>query len=237
MSQTIKLLTISLLLMLLSCHAWGQPNLSGNLSGTLGPGYYLVVGNCFVQAGQSLTINPGTTLMFMGHYYIMVNGVLTAQGTATDSIKFVPVALEHQYRWAGLRFEYGNVPSSLSFCRMDHTLNLFLPTAYGGAIYVNNTVLNVSHSRLTRSHAAMGGGLYATGATLTITDCEFAADSADDDGAGLYAVNSSVTITGSGFYNNRCIGQTANGGGVCLDQCYQALISHCVFTGNHSAGT
>ena len=90
---------------------------------------------------------------------------------------------------------------------------------------------------MTGSHAAMGGGLYGENATLTITDCVFAADSSDDDGAGLSAINCSITVTGSAFYNNKCIGQTANAGGILLDHCNQALISACIFTGNHSAGT
>ena len=61
-----------------------QPQLSGPLSGTVGPGDFQVVGDCSVDSGQTLTIMPGTAFYFTGHYWLKVNagGELHADGTA-----------------------------------------------------------------------------------------------------------------------------------------------------------
>ena len=73
---------------LLNYTVWSQ-NLSGSLSGTLGPGTYYVVGTIGVMAGDSLAIEPGTNFLFNGDFDFNIYGKITAVGTETDSIKFV----------------------------------------------------------------------------------------------------------------------------------------------------
>lgn len=80
-----------LLTLLIACGlcsvSQGQ-NLSGQLSGSLGPGTYNVVGVIVVLADDSLLLAPGTTFLFGGNYDFMVFGRITAIGTEYDSIKF-----------------------------------------------------------------------------------------------------------------------------------------------------
>ncbi len=49
---------------------------------------YQVIEHVYVNTGDTLIIEPGTTIMFMAHYVISVTGTLLAVGTETDSILF-----------------------------------------------------------------------------------------------------------------------------------------------------
>lgn len=72
----------------LLCGISSGQELSGELSGALGPGTYSVVGNISVAHGDSLVINPGTTFLFNGLYTFQIFGYLRAVGTEQDSIRF-----------------------------------------------------------------------------------------------------------------------------------------------------
>jgi len=196
-----------------------------------------VVDNCTIPAGQNLTIAPGTTLLFAGHFFFYVYGGLEAMATATDSIKFLPYMLSPNFRHGGLRFVNSTAASHLAYWRIDNAYSMFIPDAYGGCMHVENATVTLSHSRMTNSRAALGGGIYAASANLTIANCEFVADTASylDGGGGVYALNSQITVSGSVFRNNRCI-YGANGGGIALYSCDQAEISYCIITENSSSG-
>jgi len=58
-----------------------------------------------------------------------------------------------------------------------------------------------------------GGGILATGATLTINDCEVDSNQAGN-GAGIYASDGNLTITNSSVTNNLGQGNGAAGGGI-----------------------
>jgi hypothetical protein len=85
-------------------------NISGPLSGSLGPGTYYVVGDISVQINDSLLIEAGTTLLLNGDYAFSVFGHLHGTGTEVDSIIF-NVNTGTSY-WDGIHFI--NAPSSSS---------------------------------------------------------------------------------------------------------------------------
>jgi len=189
--------------------ATAQPTIHGSLSGSLGPGIFIVDGNCQVNAGATLTIQPGTTFKFCGHYYFTVYGQLNANGTAQDSILFVRQFPNETCKHGGIRFVSGSSPSSsLSYCLIDNARNYTYPNYDGGGIYVQNVGVTISHCRLSNSFASSGGGLYATGAGgLTVTDCI--------------------------FFGN----EAGNGGGLYLNNCSNAVVQHSVFGKNTSTST
>ena len=97
--------------------------LSGPLSGTLGPGTYDVVGNISVESGDSLTLMPGTTFQFDGAYSFSIYGTLLAEGTEGDSIIFTTDTLANPERWRGLRFyEATSSGSQLIYCIIEYGL-------------------------------------------------------------------------------------------------------------------
>ncbi len=73
-----------------------------------------------------------------------------------------------------------------------------------------------------------GGGMYNDGGSATVSNCTFAANSADAEGGGMYNDGGSTTVTNCTFIGNTA---GADGGGMCnVDS--SATVADCVFTEN-----
>ncbi|MCX6639347.1 MAG: right-handed parallel beta-helix repeat-containing protein [bacterium] len=209
----IKSLTVLVLLMVLALGlpAFAQPQISGPLSGALGPGDYIVVGDIQVNAGRTLTIAPGTTFLHNGHWDWTISGTLTAVGTATDSIIFTRQQPVPEHRWGGLRFQPGATNGQISYCAIDHGLVGTTSTLKGANIVTNGAAISVTHSTITFGDAYWGGaGIYATNVT------------------GLVVENCAITDN---------LANADNGGGILLNSCQQASITNNVIARNSSTGT
>lgn len=199
MKKTKHLLALLLLVTVCSSMAMAQPPVSGSLSGTLGPGEYIVVGNCTVDAGNTLTIEPGTTFLFSGHFNIKVYGTLHAVGTEQDSIVFISQSTGWDYEWCGIHFTSGSSPNSiLSYAYLENARWIMYPDYYGGALQVDVSGVTISHCWIKNNKSSDGGGLYVNNATITISDCVFFGNEAGN-GGGLYINNS------TGVQVNNCI--------------------------------
>ncbi len=172
----------------------GQPSLHGSLSGSLGPGAYIVDGDCQVQAGNTLTIQPGTTFLFAGHYTFNVYGQLNAVGTEQDSILFVRRYPTEECKHGGIRFQAGSSSSSsLAYCWIDFAKNITYPNYYGGGIYVQNAGVSIANCRISNCYATSGGGIYVTGAAVTLDNCIFFANTSGN-GGGIYLYNAGNSV-------------------------------------------
>jgi len=193
---------------LLSVQALAQPHISGTLSGTLGPGSYIVDGDCQVLLGDSLTILPGTEFLHVGHYSWFIYGKLTAEGAEGDSIRFVRHSPYPTYRWGGIRFT-PTVPvqSILDYCVIEDVYN-------GTAI--------------------MGGGIYVEGNFITVTNTRISGCETVEDGAGIYAYYGTMLLV-ENCQIDRC---TANiGGAIYLNLSSGAQVKGCTIVNNVSNGT
>ncbi len=183
-----------------------QPQISGSLSGTLGPGSYTVVGDCWVEGTETLTIQPGTTFLFAGHYSIVVNayGTLQAVGTAQDSIVFTHQESGTSYDWGGIRFAYGASSSSiLSYCVLEYARYHPTPNVNGGALYLQSSGLTITHCTIANNSAQSGGGIYINTSSVTISDCVFANNYASQNGGGLQLKwSSNISVNNCVFVNN-----------------------------------
>jgi hypothetical protein len=187
----------------------GQSTIHGNLSGTLGPGTYMVDGDCQVQAGQSLTISPGTTFLHTGHYTWNIYGLLHAVGTASSPIIFTHESPNMSNKWAGIRFQQGASSSSiLEWCHLVWSQNVPEPNSQGGAIYSDLVPITVRNCLVDHCNAADGGGIYLNGANNSVID--------------------SCTFT-----NNLANG----GGGIQLNSCSNVQISNCRIGSNSATST
>ena len=85
-----------------------QTPVSGNQSGVwnLAGSPYLVTGDVFIPFGQTLTIEPGTTIQFEQPYYgLLVDGTLVAQGTPANPILFTSdKAVKAPGQWEAIYF-------------------------------------------------------------------------------------------------------------------------------------
>jgi len=190
--------------------AVGQ-NISGPLSGTLGPGTYTVVGNCQVLTGNTLTIMPGTILRHAGNYEWAVDGLLLAAGAENDSIKFVRLLPDTTYDWGGLRFNSSTASGSLlEYCLIDHCNN---STRDGGGIYCSGAAITLRHSTVSWCRANHGGGVYAASSGIVIEYC-------------LISHNTTVELAAS----------TGNGGGIFLLNSNNAYVRRTELAWNHNSG-
>ena len=152
--------------------AISQPTITGDLTGNIGPGEFIVEGECNIPSGETLTIEPGTIFLFSGHYTIKVYGQINAEGTESDSIKFVRQYPTEGCKHGGIRFAGGaSDNSSFSYCLIDNAKNLEFPDYYGGAIYSGGIPVQLSNSRISNCESSKGGGLYAINTTVTLANC------------------------------------------------------------------
>jgi hypothetical protein len=198
MTRAKPVLFAILLLALSPCLVLAQPTISGSLSGTLGPGSYIVTGHCTVDAGNTLTIEPGTTFLFAGHFYLKVYGTLNAVGTEQDSLVFVSQFSGWEYEWSGIRFMNGSSGSVLSYAYLENAKYHMYPDYNGGAIYTEANDVTVSHCWIKNNYASSGGGMYISSATVTVSDCIFFGNEAGN-GGGMYINNS------NGVQVNNCV--------------------------------
>jgi len=80
-------------------------HVSGPVSGVWNTfdGPYVVDGDIFVQAGESLTIEGGVNILFSGNYHFYVHGILHAYGNSGNPIFFAPN--EDIPSWKGISME------------------------------------------------------------------------------------------------------------------------------------
>ena len=75
-----------------------------------------------------------------------------------------------------------------------------------------------------------GGGLYATGSSLTLVNCTFSGNSANS-GGGMYSVSSAPTLTSCTFNANSAAGSGGSGGGM-YNASSSPKLTNCTFSGN-----
>jgi len=243
-----KKLNAALMVMLWLCAtAAAQPQLSGNVSGTYGPGSYLVVGNITLATGNSMVIQPGTILAFGGFYRFDINGYLLALGTPTDSIKFI--RNNPAQPWKGIRFhDSSNDSSRLEYCLISGSdsggvqfidANASLSHCSirdnragtgGGMLIFGNSSPSISHCLIQNNRALLywAGGIYIGywGCSPTISDC-IIADNRANHGAGIVSGHDCLIFRCKIERNVALYG----GGGIHIDQT-DATIAYCTIREN-----
>ncbi|MCK4822778.1 right-handed parallel beta-helix repeat-containing protein, partial [bacterium] len=201
-------------------------NVSGTWTGTGSP--YLIQGNITIHSDSTLTIEPGIEVIFQGHYRFIVNGSLYANGTVSDSIYFVPA--DTTTRWNGIEFRDSN--GSLTYTNVSYT-SIGL-----GAVYFNNSTVDLSHCTINDNTAQGSGGLdIGFGNHVTVSHCSIIRNSAGLYGGGIGLRDSSyLSISNSeiSFNQNYYSYSTHCGGGIWSSSSDSLLIDNCIFNHNTS---
>jgi hypothetical protein len=165
---------------------------AGNVSGEwkLANSPYKILGEITIPNNETLTIEPGVNIIFLGHYKLNVQGSLLAVGTQEDSIKFTADNIETG--WHGIRFNQTpstNDTSKLIYCTfMYGKANTGAYSGFdrcGGAIFIKGFSKVLISNSLFQSNMNEGNIAAATG------------------GAAIYIANADKpTITNSTFLNN-----------------------------------
>ncbi len=121
---------------------------SGPQNGTWESGnLYEVIGDISVSSGETLVIDPGVIVKFMGYYKFSINGTLVAEGTESDSISFTSgIANPEPGSWVGIIFEYSTVEDNdISFSTIEFA-EKGLSFSHSSCIVNNNLISNNSEN-------------------------------------------------------------------------------------------
>jgi len=239
----------TLLLAFLLCALFAKAQtteVSGVQSGCWEADTVIIIDNVVVQ--DSLSIMPGTTVLFDGFFNILVekNAKLNAIGAENDSILFTvadttgfSVFDSGRGGWNGIRMEKAGT-CRFDYCRFQYGKAALDSDQDGGALRIfNSHDVEISHCTLfcnfSREH---GGGLNAEDSKVMMHDCSIYNNltySRIDTiyfmyGGGLRFLKCEVDITDTDFRFNR--GESAIGGALSIDSC-SANIDRCRFEHNY----
>jgi len=233
-------LLVCMLLIIMAGTTLAQEEISGNLDGVLEEDEYLMTANCFIQAGDSLIIEPGTIILSEGRFYFIIYGYLEAIGTEEDTIYFSHDGEEQQWwaYWMGVYF-FANADdnSRMEYCHISNSYTAALKlyndatidhctitggdaqNGAGGGILVQGTA-TITNCTITGNDAGYGGGICINAdVSPVITNCTITGNTANSswnrygEGGGIYVINGSPIITGCKIENNDA---ERDGGGIYL---------------------
>ncbi len=202
--------------------------ISGNLSGTLESGTYSIGDDITIPSGETLTIEPGTTLKFRENAKLIVDGLLIANGTLTDSIIFTNKDTEE--RWGGIRLN-SHLSNQISYSRIEYSNE--------GGISISSGDATIHHSVIRNNdNDDGGGGIKIDNSNVDLYNLSIYNNTASS-GAGISALVNYETINISNcmIFNNI---SEYNGGGLLIssfDCETPPSIINCIFCNNMSGGT
>jgi hypothetical protein len=163
MSKNYLFVLLSVFLTAITCMNSQTSVAGGVVSGTwtLAGSPYQVQGAIQIPNDSTLTIQPGVTVEFQGHYKLIVAGRLLAIGSATDSITFT--AVNTTTGWYGIRFSLTattNDTSKISYCRIFYgKANGSGDDTQGGGIFFKTvSKAIISNSRISNCYCVGSGG-------------------------------------------------------------------------------
>lgn len=137
----------------------------GHVSGTwyAANSPYYINGYIEIPGSDTLTIEPGVEVNFLGFYNLVVNGLLEAVGTETDSIHFSSATV-----WTGMWFDNAPDNSHLDYCSFSGVGGLL-----GSSIRCENySDPIISHCRITGTAASVFPNIYVLSqSNPSISDC------------------------------------------------------------------
>jgi len=190
-----RIITIALFVIAVSGVSFAQTNVWGDVSGVwdISGSPYRVIDTIYVRTGDSLIVEHGVEVTFLGHYKLFVDSlaVLKARGTLNDSIKFMPSDTSFwSPGWHGIRFYYASDACSLSYCEMAYgfAYGLCEDDSCGGAIWSYCSNPTFEHCLIRDCWAnIIGGAIYQYVSYSMYSNCKIVRNGADSHGGGLYA--------------------------------------------------
>jgi len=176
---------------------------SGEISGTWTTydSPYYITDSVYIPGNDSLVIEPGCSIIFLGNYKFIVdsNAVLKAIGTEADSIYFT--SMDTSVGHHGMRFIYPAAGCTLEYCRIE------FGKASGDSFW-----------------DSYGGGIFLFFGNLVINHCLITHNEANAEGGGIYSLSSNLTLLNSEICNNKTImfsHITGAGGGLFINDYYE----------------
>lgn len=206
---------------------------SGEVTGTWSAesNPYYVTGDISVPSGQSLTIEPGTQILFLDHYRfdVMEGATLSAVGMEGDTIVFSP--LISATGWQGIRLIGVSDDSRLEYCHLSYgKAEGSGEDELGGGIFCKDSNPTIAHNLIERCTATKGGAIALLNASPGVSGNTFSLNAADQMGGGVYCYQSNPGISGNSMIEN-----SANKGGALFCEQSNPSITGNTFAENNAA--
>jgi hypothetical protein len=227
-----------------------QTNVSGlissNTTWSASGNPYNVTGNVMVNAGVTLTIEPGVNVRFDKLKSFQINGALIARGTANNNITFTSAAASPAPGdWGYLFFSdvstdavfdlLGNYISGsvLEYCVIEYAGS---GTNSLGAVQLTSSYPFINYCTIRKNNIS---GIYAGGLTETLKitnniisdNTRYCLD--QDGGGGIFISGGTVTISNNTISNNSITYHGVGGGIFAKDG--KQIITNNTFTNNSAA--
>ena len=227
-----KIVLVFLVFFAFAMHAQ-VTQVAGNQSGEWS-GEIHVTNDVVVPAGETLTVEAGTTVIADGYFEILVRGSIYANGDENARISFT-VADTTGYSdydnvslgaWKGFTFRESDVVR-LSYCDFSYGKTK-VDSDGGAARFYDAGDVEISHC--TFHHNTMrkrGGAIYAENSVFNIHDCEVydnfgtGYEGSYTWGVGFQFLKCDIDMHDMVFHDN--IGPSAYGGGMNVDSCNLTL--------------
>ena len=209
---------------------------------------YVVTGDITIGRNKTLTIEPGVTVKFAGHFGLTVgyHGTLKAIGTAQDRIVFT--ATDNREGWYGIRLINSGTDDILQFCTLQYaskprTGGGDIPNLFGGAIlcycseyddpgYPVVTNPTIDSCLLAYNYARTGGAIACyDGVEATITHNIIIDNGCDYDGGAIALYGCGGTIA-----NNVIVRNSAMVGGGIMNYFSGPSITNNTIVSNRPSG-
>lgn len=167
-----KRIATLVLLLVASAPAWATNvggTISTNTTWALSGSPFIVTSDITVNAGVTLTAEPGVVVKANQYKRILINGTLTAVGTEAQPITFTSnQATPTAGYWRSIYFNTGST-GQLSYVTVSYGGQNDSASGYAN-IYVNESYPSMDHVTSTNS-ATAGIRVAGTSASPTITNC------------------------------------------------------------------
>lgn len=199
----------------------------GDVSGTwyAANSPYYISGNITLQANDTLIIEPSVEVNFLeGYYYFIVNGLLSAVGTETDSIVFTAGT-----SWWGLHFLSAPDSSHLQYCVLEEAYAIIYSVVF---CYNSNPV--ISHCRISNNIAnGEGGGITLYNSNPEIEYCDITGNTGLH-GGGIRCHGGSTPSVSHCTISGNNVGAGLFGGGIAIEGGSHPVIDSCIIIDNHA---
>ena len=188
---------------------------------------YYVTAACTVAVGNTLTIEPGVTLLFNKDVPFVVEGNIIINGTETDSVRFLPRDMSE---WGGLRI-MGSQDNRMSYTRISGANGINADGAYlFGGLRVRDAEVEMDHCVLSGNrNSQAGGGLLAQDSYVTLADCVVRGNYSGNKGGGIFILNSCAELTDTEISGNEA---NEEGGGLSVMWNSEVSLTNCLIDSN-----
>ncbi len=196
-----------------------------------------VLVNCDVSVsnGVTLTIEPGTDIIFTGFHYLNISGRLLAQGTKDNFINIT--SWNKDEGWQGIRFYYVNTSndsSKIEYCKITNKVYNGSGDTHG-AIYVNHTdELLIRNNIIANNKGRYGGGLSIYNSSIKVIGNLIGHNETDISGygAGIRIQTSNSQIINNTIVANKNINSSNKAAGVYIDGTSNVILKNNIIYNN-----